>query len=127
MTNALVDTTVVVHLLRRYKPALTWYGSQTEQLSIASPAWLEIMAGATSKANQTYAESLLKQFELLYCTTADQSWAMQQLKRFQFSHHIGANDCLIAAVAYRLQIPLYTHNLRDMTPLIGSLAIQPYA
>jgi predicted nucleic acid-binding protein len=52
---------------------------------------------------------------------------MQQLERFQFSHHIGMNDCLIASVAYRLQLPLYTHNLKDMMPMIGQLAVKPYA
>jgi len=52
---------------------------------------------------------------------------MQQVERFQFSHHIGKDDCLIAAVAYRLQLPLYTHNLKDMTPLLGNLAVKPYA
>jgi predicted nucleic acid-binding protein len=52
---------------------------------------------------------------------------MEQLERFQFSHRIGMEDCLIAAVAYRLQIPLYTHNLKHMTPLLGTLAVKPYA
>ena len=127
MTTALADTTVVVHLLRRYASALAWYGSQTQQLSVVSVAWLEVMQGATSRNNQTYAENILNQFDLLYCTGADQAWAMQQIQRFQFSHHIGMNDCLIASVAYRLQVPLYTHNLKDMTPLIGSLAVKPYA
>lgn len=37
------------------------------------------------------------------------------------------NDCLIASVAYRLKVPLYTHNLKDMTPIIGNLAVKPYA
>jgi predicted nucleic acid-binding protein len=41
---------------------------------------------------------------------------MQQLERFQFTHHIGKEDCLIAAVSYRLQLPLYTHNLKDIPP-----------
>jgi predicted nucleic acid-binding protein len=52
---------------------------------------------------------------------------MEQLERFQFSHHLEMNDCLIAAVAFRLQLPLYTHNIRDMTPIIGTLAVKPYA
>ncbi|NJL58085.1 type II toxin-antitoxin system VapC family toxin [bacterium] len=51
---------------------------------------------------------------------------MTQIESFQFSHHVGMNDCLIASVAYRLGLPLYTYNLKDMTTLIGSLAIQPY-
>jgi hypothetical protein len=126
MTTVLVDTTVIVHFLRRYAPALAWYGSHISQMSISSVAWLEVMEGATSKTNQLYAESILSRFELVYSTAADQEWAMRQIKQFQFTHHIGMNDCLIAAVAYRLQVPLHTHNLKDMIPLIGTLAVQPY-
>lgn len=85
------------------------------------------MEGANNKANQAQCKHLLGQFDVLYLTPTDQRWAMQQLERFQFSHHIGRNDCLIASVAYRLQLPLYTHNLKDMTPLIGNLAVKPYA
>lgn len=93
---------------------------------IPSTTWLEVMEGTTSKANQALTKNIIDQFEVVYLTSSDQQWAMEQLERFQFSHHIGMNDCLIAAVAYRLQLPLYTHNLKDMTPLLGSLAVQPY-
>ncbi len=84
------------------------------------------MEGAANKEQQSYAENLLLQFELVYCTSGDQSWAIQQIKRFQFSHRIGMNDCLIASVAFRLQVPLYTHNLKHMTPMIETLALKPY-
>lgn len=124
---AVVDTTVIVHLLRHYTPALAWFRLQTQRLSMTTTGWLEIMGGATSKANQERYKILLAQFELLHVTPSDQYWAMEQLERFQFSHHIGKDDCLIASVAYRLQLPLYTHNLKDMQPLIGSLAMQPSA
>ena len=72
-------------------------------------------------------KSILDQFELLYLTTADQQWAMQHLAHFQFSHHIDINDYFIAAVAHRLQLPLYTHNLSDMTPLIEQRGLKPYS
>lgn len=126
MSVGLVDSTVLIHLLRRYTPALTWYEAQTQRLSLTSTTWLEVMQGASSKANQTRYKVLLSQFEVLYLTSADQELGMVHLERFQFSHHIGMNDCLIAAVAYRMQVPLYTHNLRDMTPMLGALAVQPY-
>jgi predicted nucleic acid-binding protein len=58
---------------------------------------------------------------------ADQDWAMEQMERYRLSHGVGVNDCLIASVAYRLQVPLYTHNLKDMTPMLGKLAVKPYA
>lgn len=124
--DAVVDTTVVIHLLRRYKPALAWFNND-QLYSIASTTWLEVMEGTTSKTNQAQAKNILAQFEMIYPTTSDQKWAMEQLERFQFTHHIGKDDCLIASVAYRLQIPLCTHNLKDMSPLLGDLAIQPYA
>jgi len=84
------------------------------------------MEGATSKTDQMRCKTLLSQFDVVHLTSIDQQWAMEQLERFQFSHHIGKDDCLIASAAYRLQVALYTHNLKHMTPLIGSLAIQPY-
>jgi predicted nucleic acid-binding protein len=124
--EAVVDTTVVIHLLRRYKPALAWFNNN-QTYGVTSTTWMEVMQGTTSKANQTQARGILDQFEMLYLLAADQQWAMDQLAAFQFSHHIGMSDCQIAAVAHRLNLPLYTHNLKDMTPLVGTLAVKPYA
>ncbi|MEB2288121.1 MAG: PIN domain-containing protein [Anaerolineae bacterium] len=124
--DAIVDTTVVIHLLRRHLPALAWFNNN-QVYGVTSTTWMEVMEGTTGKANQAQAKGILDQFEILYLTAADQVWAMEQLERFQFSHHIGMNDCLIASVAYRVGRPLITHNLKDMTPLIGKLAVKPYA
>jgi len=124
--DAVVDTTVVIHLLRRYQPALAWFNNN-QVYGVTSTTWLEVLEGTPGKAHQAQAKGVLAQFEMLYLTAADQQWAMEQLERFQFSHHIGMNDCLIASVAYRLRIPLYTHNIKDMAPLLGELAVKPYA
>jgi predicted nucleic acid-binding protein len=127
MTVAIADTTVVVHLYRRYAPALTWYSSLSQPLGITPISWMEVLYGAGSKAKQVACKTLLIQFDLVHLTAVDQDWAMQQLENFRLSHGVGTDDCLIASVAYRLGLPLYTHNLKDMTPLIGSLAVKPYA
>lgn len=126
MSIGIVDTTVIVHYFRNYSLARAWLDQHTLPLSVVSVTWLEVMEGATNKGNQLQSKAVLEKFELLHLTVNDQIWAMQQLEKFQFSHHIGKEDCLIAAVAHRLQIPLYTHNLKDMMPLIGSLAHKPY-
>lgn len=127
MSIGLVDTTVILHYFRRNEAARAWVDSQPVRLSVTSTTWLEVMEGASSKAHQAESRSILGKFEVIYLTIADQQWAMEQLERFQFSHHIGMNDCLIASVAYRLRIPLYTHNIKDMAPLLGELAVKPYA
>lgn len=126
MSVGIVDTTVILHYFRQNRAAQGWVDSQAVRLSVTAITWLEVMEGSASKASQTRAKSILDKFELLTVSEADQQWAMEQLERFQFTHHIGTNDCLIASVAYRLQVPLYTHNLRDMTPMIGKLAQSPY-
>lgn len=127
MTAAIADTTVVLHLYRRYAPALTWYGSLSQPLGITPITWMEVMYGAGSKAKQATCLALLGQFDLIHLTSVDQDWAMQQMEKYRLSHGVATGDCFIASVAFRLQLPLYTHNLKDMTPMIGSLAVKPYA
>lgn len=126
MIDAVLDTTVIIHLFRGYAPALAWFNNQ-QHYGVTTTTWMEVMQGVKSKAHLAQTKSVLSQFEILDLLPSDQRWAMQQLERFQFSHHIGMNDCLIASVAHRLDLPLYTHNLKDMTPLLGDLAVKPYA
>lgn len=126
MIDAILDTTVIIHLFRKYQLAVNWLNTQ-QTYGVTSITWLEIMEGSSSKVNQARCKVLLNQFQNLYLSSIDQQWAMQQLEHFQFSHHIGKADCLIASMAYRLQVPLYTHNLKDMSPMLGNLAVKPYS
>jgi predicted nucleic acid-binding protein len=126
MSGGIVDTTVILHYFRKNSNARLWVDSQSLRLSVTSVMWLEVMEGASSIANQTACKNILGKFDLIYLTPIDQEWAMQQLESLQFSHHIGMNDCLIASVVNRLQLPLYRHNLKDMSPLVGGLAVKPY-
>lgn len=83
--------------------------------------------GATSKATLTIAETIMDQFSLELVTSADQHWAMQQMRQYRFTNHPTVNDCLIAAVAHRLQVPLYTHNANDMRVLLDpKQVVVPY-
>jgi predicted nucleic acid-binding protein len=125
MINAILDTTVIIHIIRKYPPALA-YINVADYYAFTPITWFEVIVGAANKQQREQLIYSINQFQLCHHTEADQDWAITQFERFQFSHHIGYNDCLIAAVAYRLQIPLYTHNLKDMQPLLGILAVQPY-
>jgi len=124
--KALLDSTVIIHLLRKRQQAVEWINNNSGMLGITSTTWMEVIEGTASKQHQSYCKQTLSQFSLVFPVISDHQWAMEQLEIYQFSHHIGMNDCLIAAVAFRLNIPLYTHNLKDMSPLIGSLAQKPY-
>jgi predicted nucleic acid-binding protein len=49
MIDAVLDTTVTVHLFRNYQPAISWFNNQ-QRYGITSISWLEIMGGASNKA-----------------------------------------------------------------------------
>jgi predicted nucleic acid-binding protein len=87
---------------------------------------MEVIAGAQNKAHQQKAAQFLKQFTLTYPIQDDIEWAMRQFRLYHLSRNVGILDCLIAAIKYRLQLPLFTRNLKHFTPLLGGLAQQPY-
>jgi len=127
MVTAVVETTVIVDLLRGHPPAVAWLEGQTEaELAVTPIVWMEVVGGGPNKALRTRAVRLMERFELLRLTSADQDWAMRQQMAYELSHGTGMMDCLIASVAHRLELPLFTHNLKHFAPLLGELAQKPY-
>lgn len=127
MNVGIVDTTVVVHLYRQDPAARNWLASQAVKPFVTPITWLEVMQGAQSKKSQVDSLAALSGFTMLYQTTDDMNWAMAQMQRLRPSNSVGMMDCLIAAPAHRLQVPLYTHNVRHMTVLLGAaLVVKPY-
>lgn len=126
MVTALLDTSIVVDLLRDYLPAKTWYLGQTEPLGISRAVWWEVIEGVQDKKAQEKALRLMHYFELVDLITQDMMWASQHLLIYHLSHNIDIFDCLIGASAIRLGYTLYTRNLKHFGPLIGVLAVAPY-
>jgi len=94
---------------------------------VTSITWLEIIRGAHSKQKQATSLGLLNLFDLIYLNENDQLWAMEQMQKHRLSLGIEMNDCLIASVAHRLKVPIYTHNQKDMLKILPTqLVILPY-
>ena len=112
----------------RHPAAQEWFRAQTEPLSVSSITWLEFMDGVPGKAGQVLCLSILLQFELIRLTDGDQDWAMQQMTLHRLSDGVHVDDCLIASVCHRLQVPIYTHNVKDLQKLLPEpLVIRPFA
>ena len=127
MTVGIVDTTVIVHYFRKNSVAQAWVNTQPARLSVTPITWLEIMYGAGSKAKEAVSKSILNRFEMVYLSEADQDWAMQQVEQYRLSHGVSINDCLIASVAFRLQAPFYTTNVKHFLPMLDpKLVFEPY-
>lgn len=124
MPTGIVDTTIIIHLIRSRPEALTWLASLRDPLGITPITWIEIMRGENSKKRQAEAKTILELFDLVYLEHADQQWVMSAVEQDPGMH---MNDCMIAAVAYRLNVPLYTHNLDDMQRVLPRWkVIRPY-
>lgn len=128
MSLAIVDSNIVIELFKKEPDALVWFRKQT-QLAITPITWIEVIYGASKggRAMRDAHERVLKTFKMEYLIQDDFDWAMSEMHKHGLRTDIDGNDYLIAAVAHRLSIPLYTHNLKHMRPLLGSkLTIDPY-
>jgi predicted nucleic acid-binding protein len=123
--NGIVDTAVIVDVLRGHSPALTWLAGQ-DRLGTTPIVWLEVIEGARDRRDQARAVEILRHFERIDPLPEDFDWAIQQALKFKLSHNADMMDCLIASAAQRLNLPLYTANLKHFLPLLGSLARKPY-
>jgi tRNA(fMet)-specific endonuclease VapC len=124
--QGLLDTSIIIDILRGYQPAVDWL-SQQSNLGVTRIVWLEILEGAQNKQSQQKGIALLKGFGLMILTEADVECAVEKMLVYSLSHNIDALDCLIASVHFRVKIPLYTRNLKHFKPLLGTLAMSPYS
>jgi len=127
MTAGIVDSNIIIHIHRNNQIARAWLAAQTVVHLVTSITWLEILDGVKRKATQVACETILNYFQLEHLTSADQNWAINQLSQKRLSQGIHVEDTLIASVAHRLQVPIYTHNVKDFLKLLpAELVIKPY-
>jgi predicted nucleic acid-binding protein len=126
MIAGIVDTNILIELYRKLPAAQTWLATQTD-VTITPITWFEFMEGARGTAGQLTCLHILSSFEIVFLTEVDQQWVMKQLLKYRLSHGVSFKDCLIASVCSRLQVPLYTKNVKDFLPILDAkLVIKPY-
>ena len=125
MVARLLDTSIVIDLLRGYPNAIEWFKSESD-LSIPRAAILEVLEGAQDSKRQRHALQFIRRLEFTEHTEMDLINATALLSRFSLSHGVDAFDCMIAATSRRLNMPVLTRNLKHFRPLLGDLATSPY-
>jgi predicted nucleic acid-binding protein len=124
--DGIIDTTILIHLFRRNKNAITWLATQSN-LGVTTISRLEFIYGARGRSAMMAAIQLLNTFRTIPLSEADQKWAEQQLIKYRLSHGVEINDSLIASVSHRLQMPLYTQNIKDFQKLLPAvLVVRPF-
>lgn len=97
-----------------------------QKLIITPIVWMEIVQGARNAKERAQLMRFLRQFQIEHSTESDHRWAMRQLAQFHLSHSVEIADVLIASVAVRLDIIIYTLNIKHYAPLPNIKAQLPY-
>lgn len=75
--TGLLDTAVLVDILRAFPAATDWLSGQ-DQLGVSPIVWLEVIEGAKNAGDQARAVKLLQLFERIEVLPVDLDWAIQQ-------------------------------------------------
>lgn len=123
----IVDSNIVIDLITKLPAAITWSNTiGYSGAAVTSITVMEVLVGAKNKTDYNTIGRTLSRFHHLHLIEYESKWAVRQFRAFWLSHRIGINDCLIAAVAARIQLPLYTLNIKDFAPLPDVNVQKPY-
>ena len=107
----LVDTDVMIDLLREYPPAVSWLDSLGEE-EIILPGFvvLELIQGCRNKAEQEKVEGELGTYSVAWPSSEMCNEALSVFAHYHLSHGLGILDVLIGQMAVALNLPLHTFN-----------------
>lgn len=123
----LLDTDVMIDVLRRFPPAVAWLAAQgTEEVVLPGFVVLELLQGCRDKADQDRVDRLVAGGRVVWPTESACNAAVQTYAQFHLSHNLGFLDALIAHTAILLGQPLYTFNQKHYALIPGLTSVQPY-
>jgi predicted nucleic acid-binding protein len=124
----LLDTDVMIDLLRQYPPAVAWLDSLgDEEIVLPGYVVMELIQGCNSKAEQEKLEKELGAFSTTWPHPEVCDEALAVFSRYYLSHSLGIIDALIGQLAVSLGLPLYTFNQRHYAAILNLRTVQPYA
>lgn len=123
----LLDTDVMVDLLRGHPPAIAWLKRLgTVPLGLPGLVAMELLQGCRNLAEQQRVEREFQRFTLDWPTAADCSRALHDFVAFRLSHNLGLLDSLIAHTALGLGETLATFNTKHYGVIAKLQTVQPY-
>ncbi len=123
----LLDTDVMVDILRGHPPAVAWLtGLGAAPIGLPGLVAMELLQGCRNLAEQQRLEKQLRQFVLHWPTQADCQRAFHDFAAYRLSHGLGLLDALIGQTAGGLGEMLATFNVKHYAIVSGLNTVQPY-
>ena len=121
----LLDTDVMVDILRGYEPAKEWLKSAPE-IGVPGLVAMELIQGCQNAREQRQLEKGLSEYQLHWPTEEDCNRALVNFSAHHLSDNIGLLDALIAETAIGVNAELATFNIKHYRVLRGLKSTQPY-
>ena len=116
----LVDTEVMVDIMRRYPPSAAWLASLgSEVIGIPGLVAMELLQGCRTREEQQKLEAILRSYHCYWPNQADCTRAFDDFAAHHLSHGLGILDCLIAETAVGLGAQLATFNTKHYSVVPG--------
>lgn len=124
----LLDSDVMVDLLRRYPPAVAWFESldAAERVVLSGYGVMELIQGCRNKPEQERLLRVLKRYGIVWLSPDDCSQALDLFVQYHLSCNAGLLDVLIGQTALMMDVPLYTFNHKHYRFIPGVRMVQPY-
>lgn len=125
----LLDSDVLIDLLRGCAPALAWFNAlpQDEELLVPGYVVMEVIQGCRNRAEQERVERSLAGYGVVWLSPADCDKALRVFAEYRLSRQAGILDVLIGQIAVSLDVALCTFNQKHYAFIAGLQTSQPYA
>jgi len=123
----LLDTDVMIDILRRYPPAVAWLESLgDEEILLPGFVVMELLQGCRNKVEQEQIEKTLQAYAVAWPSPETCDKALAVFGSVYLSHGLGMLDALIGQTAVALQVPLHTFNQKHYITIPHLQTAQPY-
>jgi len=125
----LLDSDVMIDLLRQYAPAVEWFDSLQDDEEIILPGFvvMELIQGCRNKPEQERLQRELAGYGVAWPAADDCDQALDDFTQYHLSHNAGLLDTLIGRTAVGLGMPLHTFNQKHYSFIPGLQTVQPYS
>ena len=123
----LLDTDVMIDILRGYQPAIEWLMTAAEQeIGVPGLVVMELLQGCQNAREQKKLEKSLSKYPLYWAEPQDCDRALKTFAAHHLSQNIGLLDALIAETVIGFGAELATFNVKHYGVLKELKTIQPY-
>ncbi len=121
----LLDTDVMVDILRGHELAKVWLQS-VDEIGMPGLVAMELIQGCQNAREQRTLEKELSEYQLYWPSIEDCNRAIKTFSSHHLSDNIGLLDALIAETAIGIEAKLATFNVKHYRVINGLQSLQPY-